>query len=196
MHTAPKEYDSLGISKVHNSMLALNQIITDALVEQRARPYSIQPSVFTSGHRIIYSKIKELVQIAKKLIPVTFGDVIHVGTSKYSILSGDAIMTMLARALKPNKVIFATNVDGILRHESSKEIIREIRIGSKDTIEFDRPLGADVTGGMRRKVQEATTIAALGMDVHIVNGLHPERVIDAIEGKAVTGTVVTKRRTK
>jgi len=47
-----------------------------------------------------------------------------------------------------------------------------------------------VTGGMQRKVTEAFKIASHGMDVLMVNGLVPERIAEAIEGRLRTGTVV------
>lgn len=196
MHTAPRDYNSIGISKVHDSMLRLNGIIVTKLIDSGLRPYSLQPSVFTAGQKPLSSKIKAIAEIAKKLIPITFGDVIHAGGKKYSIISGDAIMTILARALKPKKAIFATNVDGILKHEKSREVVAEIRIGKEKNFDIFRPSGADVTGGMQRKIREATSIAVTGVDVHIVNGLYPERIEAAAKGGTVLGTIVTARRRK
>jgi isopentenyl phosphate kinase len=129
-----------------------------------------------------------------KVMPVTFGDVVHVESTKYSILSGDALMTMLAKVLQPSRVVFATNVDGIYKDMTSREVIGEIRLKSRKSIKFSKTLGVDATGGMQRKVTEAFKIASNGMDVLIVNGLVPERIAEAIEGKLQVGTVVTGGR--
>ncbi|HKZ62230.1 MAG TPA: hypothetical protein VJZ68_07440, partial [Nitrososphaera sp.] len=145
----------------------------------------------TVGHSPIAAKIKQLYAIAKsKVIPVTFGDVVHVQGDKYSILSGDALMTILARALRPSRVVFATNVDGIYRNMDSKELVSEIKVTGKQSFDISKASGADVTGGMQRKVTEAFKIASYGMDVLMVNGLVPDRIAEAISGRLRVGTVV------
>lgn len=191
MHTKPDSYDAHGVSAVHESMMALNQIIVNSMIKEGLNPYGMTPSVFTSGHKPIATKIKEIQVMAKsKVMPVTFGDVVHVQESKYSILSGDAIMTILAKALRPSKVIFATNVDGIYKDMQSKELVGEIRVAGRKSIEFSKGAGADVTGGMQRKVTEAFKIASCGMDVLMVNGLVPDRIAEAVTGTLKVGTVV------
>ena len=46
----------------------------------------------------------------------------------------------------------------------------------------------DVTGGIGLKAARGAMIAAKGIDVLLINGEIPERVLDAIEGKSVIGT--------
>jgi len=196
MHTKPDNYDAHGVSVVHESMMALNQIIVNSMLKERLNPYGVAPSVFTAGyHKPIAAKIKQIHTMAKSsVIPVTFGDVVNVQGSRYSILSGDAIMTILAKALRPSKVIFATNVDGIYKDMQSKELVGEIRVSGRKSIEFSKAAGADVTGGMQRKVTEAFKIASNGMDVLMVNGLVPDRIAEAVAGTLKTGTVVKGRK--
>jgi isopentenyl phosphate kinase len=190
MHTRPAAYDLRGVSVVHESMVALNQIIVNALIKAGSNPYAVQPAVFVAGHRPIHARIKQLLAMAKSgVVPVTFGDVVHMGGRKYSILSGDALMTVLAKALRPSKVIFATNVDGIYSDMARKELLAEVS-PRRGKVVFSGPSGADVTGGMERKVREAFKIASLGMDVMLVNGLMPERIAEAVEGRPQVGTVV------
>lgn len=191
MHTKPASYDAHGISIVHESMIALNQIIVNSMIRAGLNPYGIPPALFTTGHRPIAAKINQVYAMARsRALPVTFGDVVHVGGTKYSILSGDALMTILAKVLRPSRVVFVTNVDGIYKDMDSKEVLTEIRVAYRKSIPFSKTGGADVTGGMQRKVTEAFKIASHGMDVLIVNGLVPERIAEAIEGRIRTGTVV------
>lgn len=192
MHTKPSAYDPHGVSVVHESMVALNQVIVNSMIKAGSNPYALAPPAFTSGHRPLPSKIKEIGVMAQAgITPVTYGDVVHMGGRKYSILSGDALMSMLAKALRPSKVIFATNVDGIYRDMNTKELVGEMRPGGK--VEFSKVL-ADVTGGMQRKVREAFKIASLGMDVMMVNGLVPERIAEAAGGVMPVGTLVRRRK--
>jgi isopentenyl phosphate kinase len=161
------------------------------MISAGLNPYSMPPSVFTAGHRPLAAKIKQISVVAKsKVMPVTFGDVVHMQGAKYSILSGDALMTILAKALRPSKVIFATNVDGIYKDMAGRELLPEIRVAGKKSIAFSKGPAADVTGGMQRKVTEAFKIASYGMDVLMVNGLVPGRIAEAIGGKLQVGTVV------
>jgi isopentenyl phosphate kinase len=190
MHTRPVAYDAHGVSVVHESMVALNQIIVNSMIRAGLNPYGLPPSSFTAGHKPINAKIRQLYEMARsKVTPVTFGDMVHMQGAKYSILSGDAIMTIIAKMLKPSRVVFATNVDGIYKDMAGRELLGEIRAAGKKSIEFSK-VGADVTGGMQRKITEAFKIASYGMDVLMVNGLVPERVAEAIEGRLQVGTVV------
>ncbi|MCI0563554.1 MAG: isopentenyl phosphate kinase [Nitrososphaera sp.] len=191
MHTKPASYDARGVSVVHESMVALNQIIVSSMIAASLNPYGIPPSVITTDSRPIPAKIRQLYEMSKsKVIPVTFGDVVHTKGSRYSILSGDILMTILAKALRPSRVIFATNVDGIFKDLITRELLKEINIKHKSKIRFTDGAAADATGGMRRKVTEAFKIASHGMDVLMVNGLRPERIVEAVLGRPTMGTVV------
>ena len=193
MHTKPAAYDPHGVSVVHESMVALNQLIVRSMIGAGSNPYALAPPSFTTGNLPMPVKIRAMgVMAAKGMTPVTYGDVVHMGGGKYSILSGDALMTMLAKALRPSAVIFATNVDGIYRNLEAKDLVSEIR--PKGKIAFSDTLGKDVTGGMQRKVREAFKIASLGMDVMLLNGLVPERIAEAADGKLPVGTLVRGKK--
>jgi isopentenyl phosphate kinase len=190
MHTKADDYDPYGISIVHESMIHLNQIIINSMIKEGINPYTLMPSTFISGHRPVIRKILELQNIAENgIIPVTFGDIVHIRKTKYSILSGDVIMTILAQVLHPSKVIFTLNVDGIYKNIKTKEITKEIN--SNRLIELSN-VEADVTGGMRRKVTEAFKIARSGIDVLMINGIRPERMINALSGSAFEGTIIKR----
>ena len=196
MHTKPANYDVHGVSIVHESMIALNQIIVNSMIRAGLNPYGIPPSTLITGHKTIVTKIKQVCAMAQsKLIPVTFGDIVYVEGGKYSILSGDALMTILARVLQPLRIIFATNVDGIYKDSVSKEIVHEIQVvDERKSIKFFKTSGIDATGGMQRKVTEAFKIASYGIDVLMINGLVPERIIEATQGTLKVGTVVKGRK--
>ena len=196
MHTKPANYDVHGVSIVHESMIALNQIIVNSMIRAGLNPYGISPSALTTGHKPIVAKIKQIYAMAQsKLIPVTFGDIVYVEGAKYSILSGDALMTILARVLQPLRIIFATNVDGIYKNSKSIEVVPEIQaVNKRKPIEFFETSCIDATGGMQRKVTEAFKIASNGMDVLMINGLVPERIVEAVQGTLKVGTVIKGRK--
>ena len=194
MHTKPREYDLHGISIVHESMIALNQIIVNHMIKGGMNPYAVMPSIFILRHKPIEKKIKELQTIAESgLVPITFGDIVHIESRRYSIISGDALMSILAKVLRPSKVIFALNVDGIYKDMKKKEVIRELK--NNNSVNFSR-IVADVTGGMRRKVIEALKISGSGIDVLMLNGLKPERIINAMIGSNFEGTLLKGWRSR
>lgn len=186
MHTKPGRYNARGVSIVKNSMIDLNKIILELFVKNRLNPYSLPPSDFMTGDKPIPKKVKEIEKIAKsELIPVTYGDALWYGQNKTYILSGDKIMTHLSKVLKPRLTIFALNEDGLYSDLKTKNLIYELK-GQRPSISENK---MDVTGGMTRKVQEATKIAKMGIKVFFVNGNKPERIVKAVKNRKFEGTL-------
>ncbi len=192
MHTKEKRYDAHGVSAVKNSMIHLNSIIVDSMLKSGLNPYSLPPTDFMAGGAPVPEKILEIKRIAGAgFAPVTYGDALWWGKKKTYILSGDRIMTHLAQALRPRLCIFALDEDGLYTDLKSKRLIRQI--GDADAT-FAPSGGMDVTGGMSRKVQEATRIAQGGTAVFLVNGNKPERIKEAVKNKKFEGTLFRGKR--
>ena len=186
MHTKPARYDLKGVSVVKNSMVELNKIILDAAVKNRLNPYCLPPTDFMKGNSSIKSKILAINDIAKSgLMPITYGDALWYGQKKSYILSGDVIMTTLARILKPRLCIFVLNVDGVYSNMKSKKLIYDFK-KEKPAITINK---MDVTGGITRKITEASKISRSGLKVFFVNGNKPQRITDAVYGKKFEGTL-------
>ena len=191
MHTKERKYDPKGVAIIKNSMVDLNKIILDSLQKNKLNPYCLPPTDFMSGNKPIRKKVEEINEIAKSdLIPVTFGDALWYGNKKTYILSGDKIMSHLARILKPKLCIFALNEDGLYSDLKSKKLILELK-NEKPSMSENK---MDVTGGMTRKVEEATKISKMGLNVFFVNGNKPERIVKAIKNKKFEGTLFRGKR--
>jgi isopentenyl phosphate kinase len=185
MHTKPAKYDYHGVAVVKNSMIDLNKIILDSMTKNKLNPYCLPPTDFMVGNKPITSKVKEMKKIAEsKLIPVTFGDALWYGQKKSYILSGDKIMSIIAKALRPRLSIFVLNVDGLYSNFKTKRLIYDM----KDQHASIQDIPMDVTGGMKRKVEEATRISKMGLKVFFVNGNKPQRIIDAVQKNKFEGT--------
>ena len=186
MHTKEKKYDLRGVAIIKNSMIELNKIILDSLLKNKLSPYCLPPTDFMSGNKPVSKKVKEIEKIAKSgMIPVTYGDALWFGQNKTFILSGDKIMTHIAKILKPRLTIFALNEDGVYSDLKSKKLIYELK-GERPSISENK---VDVTGGMTRKIEEASKIAKMGMNVFFVNGNKPERIVKAVKNSKFEGTV-------
>ena len=186
MHTKPAKYDLKGLSVVKNSMIELNKIILDSAVKNRLNPYCLPPTDFMNGNKPIRSKVEKIGDIAKSgLTPVTYGDALWYGQKKSYILSGDVIMTTIGKILKPRLSIFVLDVDGVYSDTKSKELIYDFK-KEKPIISKNK---MDVTGGMTRKITEATNMSKSGLKVFFVNGNKPQRIIHATSGKKFEGTL-------
>ena len=191
MHTKEKKYDLRGVAIVKNSMIELNKIILDSLLKNKLNPYCLPPTDFMSGNKPISKKVKEIEKIAKSgLIPVTYGDALWYGQKKTYILSGDKVMTHLAKILRPRLCIFVLNEDGLYSDLKSKKLIYELR-DKRHLISENK---MDVTGGMTRKVEEASKISKMGVSVFFVNGNKPERILKAVRNRKFEGTLFRGKR--
>jgi len=180
MHTKPAKYNKKGVSVVKNSMVELNKIILDSFLKNGLNPYCLPPTDFMFGNKADQKKVREIANIAKAgLVPISYGDVMWHGKNKFYILSGDKIMGLLSKVLKPRLVVFVLNVDGVYSDMKTKKLLHEIK-GEKTEIS---EVEMDVTGGMSRKIKEAISISKSGTKVFLVNGNKPERIVNAVKGK-------------
>ena len=189
MHTKPEKTAPKGVAIVKNSMVELTKIILDSAVKNRINSYCLPPTDFMNGNKSIKSKILTISDIAKSgLTPITFGDALWFGQKKSYILSGDVIMTTIAKILKPRLSLFVLDVDGVYSDLKTNKLIRNFK---KEKPEI-RNNKIDVTGGMTRKITEANKMAKVGLKVFFVNGNKPKRISDAISGKKFEGTLFRK----
>ena len=127
--------------------------------------------------------------LARGMVPVTFGDVVPDEAWGVSILSADAAAVDLARQLRSPRVIFATDVAGVLEGPPGRRrtVIAEV---TEEVVARLRPsAGAiDVTGGLRGKLEAMLAIARGGADAALISGLTDGAVSRAIRGEAVYGS--------
>jgi len=186
MHTKPARYSLKGLSVVKNSMIELDKIILDSAAKNKLNTYSLPPTDFMNGNKPIRSKILKINDIARSgLIPITYGDALWYGQKKSYILSGDVIMTAIAKVLKPRLSVFVLNVDGVYSDTRSKKLIYDFK---KEKPKISK-ISMDVTGGMTRKITEATKMSRSGLKVFFVYGNKPQRITDAVSGKKFEGTL-------
>lgn len=127
--------------------------------------------------------------LERGLLPVSFGDVVPDEAWGASILSADAIAVELARHLAPRRVLFVSDVPGILegpptgRRRVAAEVTESLVAALRPP-----PGAADVTGGIRGKAEAMLAIARLGVDAGIISGLKDGELPRAIRGELVYGS--------
>lgn len=183
------------------AVMELNNRVIDALAEGGLEALAVQPSASAIAHD---GRLKAMdTQVIKRLLaegqtPLIFGDVVLDEVRTFTIISTEGFFAFLARALRPERIILACDVEGVFTADptraSSAELIREIdaRTGPKAGTALSASAAVDVTGGMAQKVARLCEIVRdqPQMRVHIVSGLTPGVVRRAILGKLDGGTVI------
>ena len=174
-----------GISIVHRDMVDLNQKIIEVMLSEGLYGIGMPPSSFPDPFQPPYELISNYLKAG--LIPVTFGDV-FIRNGNSGIISGDDLMLALATHLKPERVMFLSDVDGIYDKNPKTHSNAELRpmVRGNEIFEIS---GEDVTGGMGKKLNVMSKIAKAGIPVYLINGKRPERIWD-IGRSHFIGTVI------
>jgi len=188
----PSRASAEGVSKTKASMLELNLKILSCLDKHGINPYPLPPSNFielpVKAKRMLFLSL-----INYGLTPITYGDVL-LKSGGFYVLSGDEITRMLSEVLRPIRVIFLSNVDGIFIDLSQpNSLIGDLKTEDLTRIQL-KSIDMDVTGGMMLKLKEAMRIAKNGIDVMFINGTKPERIFKALKGELLKGTLIRGSR--
>ena len=127
--------------------------------------------------------------LGRGLLPVSFGDVVPDEEWGSSILSADTIALALAPALRAERVVFVSDVEGVLEGPPGRKrtVVHEI---DGSTVAALQPAShaPDVTGGIRRKATVMLAIAAAGVDAGLISGLSDGAVSRAVRGATQYGS--------
>ncbi len=121
--------------------------------------------------------------------PVSFGDVVPDAAWGWSILSADTIAVALAADLRAERVVFVSDVPGVLAGGSSgrPRVVPDVTPATLDGLR-PRGTGPDVTGGIRGKVEAMLAIARGGVDAGLISGLKDGELSRAVRGEFVYGS--------
>jgi isopentenyl phosphate kinase len=181
----------IGIAKTRLAMENLNRNVVKSFIGAGLPAVSIQSSAIfeckngriTNGRADVITDFLNL-----EMMPVLYGDVAIDRAIKFCILSGDQIVSYLARHLSPERVILATDVDGVLNQEG--KLIELMNQDNASAILSEvSSAKSDVTGGMRGKVSELLELSGTGIQSLVINALEKGRVKNALLGKRVKGTL-------
>jgi isopentenyl phosphate kinase len=189
-----------GFSITHQSMVELNRIIVDCLMDAGVHAFALSPSSFiiTKEGRMLNSNleiVKRCIDIG--LTPVLYGDAVLDSIKGFTILSGDQLIVQLAQQLNATRVIMGCNVDGVYTSDplldDNAELIPVLHIDElNEKVKLSEALNTDVTGGMMGKVKEAKNAVKAGIDVIFVNAKVSGRIRTALQGEKVVGTIMTR----
>ncbi len=181
------EEQKLGHAKTHLSCAELSSILAKILTVEAVPVITLDPAsiIIQKGKRIDTFNDKILYDyLDSGFVPMLRGDMVIDHERGGSVCSGDQIIAHIGR--KAELIAFVTDVDGVLNDQG--ELIPEINKDNYESISrYLKPKENDVTGAMKGKIWEM-----LGLDVpsYILNGEHPQRLVDIILGRGAKCTKI------
>jgi len=182
--------------RIAHYMMLLNNVVLEILLANRIKAISVPTrSICYVINGEVYCDLT-LVRnyVDKGLCPVLFGDVVmDLGRMGYSVLSGDKLVSFIARKLGIKDIILVTDVEGLYtsdpkRNKTSK-LIRGIKAHEiYEKVEFSKV--SDVTGGMGAKISELIRSCSEGMRILIIGGYVRDNLYNALSMKEFIGTTI------
>ncbi|HJJ28292.1 MAG TPA: isopentenyl phosphate kinase [Methanocorpusculum sp.] len=177
-----------GIAKTHEAVSALNAGFVAALQSAGVPAVGFHPfeAALAGGGRLVFCGLEQIrALLSVGLVPVLHGDVVMDLERGACIVSGDQIVPFLAKALCAADVGIVTETGGVL---ADGAIVPKITRETVAALDFSTQSGgADVTGGMKGKIDELLLLADAGIPSHI---FAPEYVTNYLEKIAYPGTTV------
>jgi isopentenyl phosphate kinase len=195
----PSPSKRIAAAQVQADVKELDALVVHALIDAGLSAVPIAPSAVLSldDGRVSSVDITPFLEYASMgFTPVTFGDVVRDVRRGFSICSGDIMMLELARTFRPDRAVFAADVDGLFtgdpkRHRDAR-LLKAVRPADLKRVAFTAGLRTDVTGSIEGKVRRMFEIAGHVGECLIVNGNVKNRVRDALRGRRVVGTRVAR----
>jgi len=187
-----------GFSLTQGWVQKLNSLVLDALNNNSISAVSIPPHSIlkldnhkpSTFNHIIF---KDYLDIG--FTPVSFGDVVLDNKLGFSICSGDLLMQLLAEHLKPEKIIFVIDEDGLFtsnpKIDKNAKLIESATADQLAKYTADKDKHADVTGGMQGKIVTIRNIAKMGIDTILLNGNKPDRLFQVLIGENAKSTIIS-----
>jgi isopentenyl phosphate kinase len=187
-----------GAAIVAAEVRRLHLLVLRALVEAGASPASVPMATHATNRegRLASLDVGPLRRaLAEGRSPVSFGDVVPDDAWGSSILSADTIAREVARTMRPDRVVFVSDVPGIYEGPpvGRRRVVAEL---TPDAVAGLRRSGSgpDVTGGIRGKAEAMLEIARAGADAVLISGLSDGATARALEGATVHGSWAHARR--
>jgi isopentenyl phosphate kinase len=159
--TTDGSHDPAAVADVHGAMKRLNRRIVDALLARDVpavpvHPLSLCARDVEGDFELPPASVETL--LGEGFVPVLHGDLVaHAGRGT-TVVSGDELVTALARALDADRVGMCSTVPGVL--DSEGEVLARIEAYGDVAAALGESEATDVTGGMAAKVRALLDLGA------------------------------------
>jgi len=172
------------VRRLHGKVLA-------ALLEAGANPLSIPPALLARNRSGSLGELdaRAFTQaLSSGGMPVSFGDVVVDEAWGFSILSADTLAVELTRQLHARRVIFVSDVPGILAARTGGRPKVVTTVDEAVAQSLAAPTGADVTGGIAGKARAMLSIQRAGADAGLISGMSDGALPRAVRGEFIYGS--------
>ena len=181
------EKSRIGASIIHKDMVDLDQLIMSILLENGISAISFPPSTYVRGNEKGYATLEAFLEAG--MTPVSFGDIYLRSSNEIGIYSGDNVMLDLAERLKPSRAVFISDVDGLYDRNPKLHKDAKLLRSIYDEASFELSV-ADVTGGIKGKIDTIKKMKEFVPEIYLLNGAEPER-LRKIGTKDFLGTMIS-----
>lgn len=152
-----------GFAQVSATAARLNRVVTDTFLGAGVPVLSLQPSASARcNDGRLTTLALEAIQTAldRGLVPLLYGDVAFDDSRGGTIMSTEEIFLYLAPILRPERILLAGEIDGVL--DSAGNLVPHLRPDQLPSVagQLGASRGVDVTGGMLSKVTAMLELVA------------------------------------
>ncbi len=180
---------------VHHDAMELGMLMTSELMACGIPAASVAPGncFVAEDGKLVPNDTEPIRRLAHVgIMPVMFGDVVMDRKKGFCIVSGDQLMELMADVFKPERVVFVSDIDGLYdknpKLHGDAKFIPEVTRDIMEDVDSEEDV-ADVTGGVRNKMEAMLDMCAPGRDCVLINGTVPGRLLSLLKGEEVTCTV-------
>lgn len=124
-----------------------------------------------------------------------------IATAEIKVGDNDTLGAIVACCAKADLLVLLSDIEGLYtadpRKDPEAKLIPVVEEVTPDIEALAGGVGSSLgTGGMATKLRAAKMVTAVGCDMVITNGEHPERLYDIAQGKAVGTRFVAKEAAK
>lgn len=206
-HMAAKRHDTIagvsgaeqwhGFAEVALAAASLNTLVAASFAQAGIPVMRFQPSAGTTcADGVVTHWDTRNLQAALDagLVPLVYGDVAFDTVRGGTITSTESLFFYLAGHLSVRRILLLGEVEGVL--DTAGQLIRNVTPLSLASIEaaLGGSAGTDVTGGMETKVRDMVALVQRipGLEVRILDGRDPERLLRVLAGTSSDGTLISR----
>lgn len=184
----------LPAAQVQYDVRELSQMVVKQLIDAGIPAVSVPPGsgFVMEGGKLIARDMEAIVRLKNLgIMPVTFGDVVTDRGRGFGICSGDQLMEVLADFFDIKKIIFVSDIDGLYTDDpkinKDAKLIASVKPSMLSSISYSDGV-ADVTGGVREKMESMLRMSGKDRECILVNGTVDGRLGALLRGETVTCT--------
>lgn len=185
-----------GFIETHASMERLNKKIMEIFLKEGLNVLPMQTSALIQQKNkklksFHLDNLTNLMLLDPSIIPLLYGDMVFDYEKKATVISGDVVASVLAKHFNAKRLIYGTNVAGILDYSSKTKVINKITNQNLESVfrHIKASKTSDVTGSMKGKILQIKDNAK-GIKTIVYNMGKKNNTYNLLVGKNLIATEI------